>query len=209
MPQGGHDDYAALFHEAGHAEHFGFVNARLEMEYKRLGDNSVTETYAFLLEYLLANDSWLGQYTLIKDAKPYLDFIHLYKLFFVRRYGAKLAYELKLHTAKTPEGMEKVYETTLNRVMKFKNGRNFYLMDHDDGFYCAQYLRAWIFEEQLRAALKKKFGEEWFNSADAGKFLTELWSEGQKHDVIELAKRIGYKGLDIKPLLTSIQTQLG
>jgi oligoendopeptidase F len=208
MPHGGHDDYAALFHEAGHAEHYGSVNADLDMEYKRLGDSSVTETYAFLLEYLLANENWLKQHTPIKDAKNYLDFLYLYKLFFVRRYGAKLSYEIKLHTSETLEGMDKLYEITLDKVLKFKNGKNMYLIDHDDGFYSAQYLQAWIFEEQLRATLQKKFGEEWFNSVESGKFLMKLWTDGQKYDVVELAKMIGYNGLDITPLLTSIQKQL-
>lgn len=208
MPHGGHDDYAALFHEAGHAEHYGSVNADLDIEYKRLGDNSVTETYAFLLEYLLANENWLKQHTPIKDAKKYLDFLYLYKLFFVRRYGAKLSYEIKLHTSETLEGMDKLYEITLDKVLKFKNGKNMYLIDHDDGFYSAQYLQAWIFEEQLRATLKNKFGEEWFNSGEAGKFLMKLWADCQKYGVVELAKMIGYNGLDINPLLTSIQKQL-
>lgn len=208
MPHGGHDDYAALFHEAGHAEHYGSVNADLDTEYKRLGDNSVTETYAFLLEYLLANENWLKQHTPIKNAKKYLNFLHLYKLFFVRRYGAKLSYEIKLHTSETLEGMDKVYEASLNKVLKFENGKNHYLVDHDDGFYSAQYLQAWIFEEQLRATLQKKFGEEWFNSAEAGKLLMKLWADGQKYDAVELAKILGYNGLDINPLLTSIQKQL-
>lgn len=208
MPHGGHDDYAALFHEAGHAEHFGSTNADLDMEYKLLGDNSVTETYAFLLEYLLTSENWLRQHTPMKNVETYLNFLHLYKLYFIRRFGAKLAYEIKLHASETLEGMDKVYESTLDKVLKFKNGKIQYLTDHDDGFYCAQYLRAWIFEEQLRASLQKKFGEEWFSSAEAGKFLTKLWAEGQKHDVIELAKTLGYNGLDINPLLTSIQKQL-
>ena len=208
MPHGGHDDYAALFHEAGHAEHFGCADTNLDMEYKRLGDNSVTETYAFLLEYLLTNENWLKQHTPMKNAKTYLDFLYLYKLFFLRRYGAKLSYEIKLHTSETLEGMDKIYETTLDKVLKFKNRKTLYLLDVDDGFYCAQYLQAWIFEAQLRATLQKKFGEEWFNSSEAGKFLTKLWAEGQKHDVTELAKTLGYSGLDIDPLLTSIQKQL-
>jgi len=209
MPHGGHDDYAALFHEAGHAEHYGNVNPDLDMEYRLLGDSSVTETYAFLLEYLLTDKSWLMQHIPMKEAKNYLDFLTLYKLYFVRRYSAKLSYEIKLHTTQTLDGMDKIYETVLDRVLKFKNGRHFFLMDHDDGFYCAQYLQAWIFEEQLRAALKKKFGEEWFNSKEAGKFLIQLWTDGQKYDVTELAEKIGYKGLDIKPLLDSIKRQLG
>ena len=144
----------------------------------------------------------------MKDAKKFLDFLHLYKLYFLRRYGAKLSYEIKLHTSETLEGMDKVYEASLDKVLKFKNGRNQYLLDVDDGFYCAQYLQAWIFEEQLRAILQKKFGEEWFSSKETGKFLTKLWMDGQKYDVIELAKMMGYDGLDVNPLLASIQKQL-
>ena len=208
MPKGGHDDYAALLHEAGHAEHYGCVNPDLAVEYRRLGDNSITETFAFLLEYLLTDENWLRQNTPLKEVKEYLDFLYLYKLHFLRRYAAKLSYEIKLHTADTLKGMDKVYKETLEETLKFKHPENHYLTDHDDGFYCAQYLQAWIFEEQLRATLKERFEEEWFNSAEAGKFLMNLWADGQKHDVIELAKTLGHSGLDINPLLASIQKQL-
>ena len=49
---GGREDYAALFHEGGHAEHYANVDAELPFEFRHLGDNSVTESYAFLLEHL-------------------------------------------------------------------------------------------------------------------------------------------------------------
>lgn len=209
MPKGGHDDYAALFHEAGHAEHFGCVSPDLAVEYKRFGDSSVTETYAFLLEYRLTDENWLRQNTPLKEAKEYLDFLYLYKLYFLRRYGAKLSYELKLHTADTLKGMDRVYRETLEGALKFKHPKNHYLTDHDDGFYCAQYLRAWIFEEQLRATLKERFGKEWFNNNEAGTFLKNLWANGQKYDAVELAKMLGYKGLSMKPLLSSLQRRLG
>jgi len=208
MPKGGHDDYAALFHEAGHAEHFGCVNQDLDVEYKRLGDNSVTETFAFLLEYLLTDENWLRQNTPLRDSKEYLGFLYLYKLYFLRRYGAKLSYELKLHTATTLKGMDEIYKENLEEALKFKHPKNHYLTDHDDGFYCAQYLRAWIFEEQLRAKLKERFGKEWFNNNDAGKFLKSLWANGQKYDAVELAQMVGYKDLDIELLLSSLQKRL-
>lgn len=208
MPKGGHDDYAALFHEAGHAEHFGCVNPDLAVEYKRLGDNSVTETFAFLLEYLLTDENWLRQNTSLKEAEEYLDFLYLYKLYFLRRYGAKLSYELKLHTAGTLKGIDEVYKETLEEALKFKHPKNHYLTDHDDGFYCAQYLRAWIFEEQLRATLKEGFGEKWFDNNEAGTFLRNLWADGQKYDAVELAQMLGYKDLSIEPLLSSLQRRL-
>ena len=56
---GGRDDYAALFHEAGHTEHYAHVDASLPFEYRHLGDNSVTEGFAFLLEHLTEDPAWL------------------------------------------------------------------------------------------------------------------------------------------------------
>ena len=59
-PIGGREDYAALFHEAGHAEHYGCTDAELAFEFRHLGDNGVTESFAFLLEGLTANGEWLA-----------------------------------------------------------------------------------------------------------------------------------------------------
>jgi len=207
MPSGGHDDYAALLHEAGHAVHHGCTDSTLPVEFRRLGDNSVTETYAFLLEYLLEDENWLRQHVEIDRVDDYLRFLNLYKLFFLRRYGAKISYEIKLHS-KGIEGMGTVYKQTLERSLKFRHPERHYLMDLDDGFYCAMYLRAWIFEAQLRAYIKRKYGVEWFRSAEAGDFVRKLWSYGQKYDVVELARMIGYSGLDVEPLIVSIQNAL-
>jgi hypothetical protein len=75
-----------------------------------------------------------------------------------------------------------------------------YLSDVDDGFYCARYLRAWILEAQVRHHLEQKFSNRWFESREAGAHLRSLWSRGQSHSAGELARRLGYDGLDIKPL---------
>jgi len=204
MPIGGHDDYTTLFHEAGHAEHFGSVDSSLELEYKYLGDSSVTESYAFIFEYLVHDQNWLEMQIPLDRFNEYLDFAYLNKLFFLRRYGAKLSYELKLHR-NSLEGMDEIYKTTLEQSLKFIHPRSHYLSDVDDGFYCAHYLRAWILETQLRAVLKDKFGEEWFNSLDAGQFLKDLWSKGQKYDALETAQILGYEGLDATPLVKEIE----
>jgi len=204
MPVGGYDDYTTLFHEAGHAEHFGSVDPRLEVEYKYLGDSSVTESFAFLFEYLVHDENWLATFIRIDRLDEYLDFAFLNKLFFLRRYGAKLSYELKLHR-NSLEGMDEAYKTTLEEALKFIHPRSHYLSDVDDGFYCAQYLRAWTLETQLRAFLKDRFGEKWFNSLDAGRFLKDLWSKGQKYDAVEIAQTLGYERLDSTMLAREIE----
>ncbi len=52
-PTGGRDDYGALFHEGGHVEHYANTDPGLAFEFRHLGDNSVTESFAFLLEHLI------------------------------------------------------------------------------------------------------------------------------------------------------------
>ena len=60
QPQGGPDDWYALFHEAGHTEHFAFTSPNLKMEEKRLGDNAVTEGWAMLFDHLIDDRTWLS-----------------------------------------------------------------------------------------------------------------------------------------------------
>ena len=59
QPIGGLDDWNALFHEAGHTEHFAHASPRLPFEARRLGDDAVTEGWAFLLEHLVSDPAWL------------------------------------------------------------------------------------------------------------------------------------------------------
>ncbi|WXG46398.1 MAG: hypothetical protein WED05_07000 [Candidatus Atabeyarchaeum deiterrae] len=205
MPKGGQDDYTSMLHEAGHTMHYALVDPKSPVEYKRLGDASVTETYAFLLEYLTLNKTWLKENVGITEFDKYLDFAYLYKLYFLRRYAAKLKYELILHQGNEVDNMSEVYREKMEESLKFQHPEAHYLTDTDDGFYTSQYLRAWIFESQLRAYLVEKVGEAWFKSLKTGRILGGLWSKGQKYDVVELAQRIGYKGLDVKPLLSEIQ----
>jgi hypothetical protein len=208
MPQGGVQDYQALFHEAGHAEHHGLVEKDCFMEYKWLGDKSVSETYAFLLEYLSIDKNWLNRHVKMDDYSSYLEFGYLTKLFFLRRYGAKLKYEMQIHS-KGLSGMDEVYAKTLEDALGFRHPPIHYLNDMDDGFYTAQYLRAWIFEAQLRSVLMEKYGDEWFLDSRSGDYLKDLWSSGQKFDVVELAQMIGFSGLDINPLIDEIEENLG
>lgn len=197
-PAGGPDDYGSLLHEAGHAEHFAHVDPGLPFPFRRLGDNSVTEGYAFLFEYLLLNEQWLEQVLGIEDSRDFLRFTHFHKLWFLRRYGSKLIYEQELHTQ--VEGADDRYVSILTETLGVGIAAENYLADTDDGFYCAQYLRAWIFEAQLRRFLEGRFGTEWFATPDAGDHLISLWRRGQELTVEELAREMGYDGLDAKYL---------
>ncbi len=201
-PIGGPDDYSSLFHEAGHAEHFANVDPELAFAFKRLGDNSVTEGYAFLFHYLPLNRQWLHRILGVEDANGLVKFTLFQKLWFLRRYASKLLYEQELHTEM--EGAEDRYASLLGDALGVAIGAENYLDDVDDAFYCARYLRAWIFEVQLRRFLENQFGVEWFASEKAGEYLISLWRRGQEFSSDELAIDMGYDGLDTEYLVEEL-----
>jgi hypothetical protein len=208
-PHGGHQDYSTLLHEAGHAEHFGNVDPALPFGYQRLGDSSVTEGYAFLLQYLIVDPLWLRRYLDLGESDELRQFVLFQKLFMLRRYAAKLLYEHELHRAPEPSSMAETYAELLSSHLLVHYYPDEYLADVDDAFYSAQYLRAWIFEAQVRLFLRREYDEEWFRSQRAGRFIRdELWRQGQKYTAEELLGFMGYAGLDPEPLLAEIREAL-
>ena len=204
MPRGGQDDYTSILHEAGHAEHFANVAPDLPFAFKYLGDNSVTEAYAMLLDNLVRDRLWLADVLGLVDAQQHLALAQFHKVYMLRRYASKLLYELQLHRSEG-EGMDGVYSSLLGDNLGVRVARENYLNDVDDNFYAARYIRAWVFEVQLRRHLEERYGERWFASREAGRFLVGLWREGQRFSADELARQLGYQGLDIGPLLEDLQ----
>jgi len=201
-PIGGPDDYASLLHEAGHAEHFVHVDPGLPFSYKRLGDNSVTEGYAFLFQYLLLNEDWLQRSLGIKDSAEYIRLERFRKLWLLRRYASKLLYEQELYNHL--DGAEREYVNILGGRLGVAIAPENYLADTDDAFYCAKYLRAWILEAQLRHWLEEQFGRTWFAAKEAGQYLASLWKRGQELRAEELAREMGYDGLQPEYLMAEL-----
>jgi hypothetical protein len=197
---GGRDDYAALFHEAGHTEHYANVEAALPFEFRHLGDNSVTEGFAFLFEHLTEDPVWLRAVLGAEDADQvaaYTGFTRASKFVFLRRYAAKLSYELELHGGARPlDEMRGLYAGLLGDAVGVEWPAATYLADVDAGYYAANYLRAWAFETHLRGVLGERFGPEWFRSPGAGNLLRELWREGQRLDADELLAQVTGAHLD-------------
>lgn len=205
-PIGGQDDYRALFHESGHAEHFSHVDASLPFAFRYLGDEAISETFAFLFEHLTQNPRWLVDVLQVplREAEKYHHFALFNKLWLVRRYTAKLRYEILLHD-EGPTGMEHAYTQFLGDVLHLPIPPERYLDDVDDGFYVAGYLRAWIFQRQLQNFLEGEFGEGWYESRSAGGFLKSIWAMGLRDSVEELARtHIGVAGIEPGPLIKEL-----
>jgi hypothetical protein len=209
QPIGGKDDWEALFHEAGHTEHYAHTSGDLSLEARRLGDMAVTEGWAALLEHLVTDSAWLNRRLdvprvdeLTRDGATSL-------LYIVRRYSAKLLYEIEFFQAAETTSMQERYFELLSDALKLPVNRESYLDDIDGSFYVIGYLRSWAFEAQLRDHLRSEFGNEWFAQRPAGELLQELWSLGQGPTADELLRDVTGAKLEMASVVERIREGLG
>ena len=205
QPIGGRDDWAALFHEAGHTEHYAHTSASLTMEAKRLGDMAVTEGWAMLLQHLVTDPSWLSRRLDVPRTEELEADGATTLLYFVRRYCAKLLYEIEFFQSADPASMRSRYAELLTDALKLPASPESYLADIDGGFYVTGYLRSWALEAQLRDHLRSEFGNEWFARREAGALLRELWSLGQGPTADELLRDVTGARLELASVADRIR----
>jgi hypothetical protein len=180
----------------------------LTVEERRLGDNAVTEGWAMLLQGLVDEPAWLTRR--LDFGRPH-DFAReeaANELYFLRRYCAKLLYELELHAADDPEGFGDRYVELMADALRIAPSASDYLEDVDPGFYAASYLRSWAFEAQIRDFLRSEFGTTWFARRLAGDLLRELWSLGQKPTADELIADVTGSPLEMAAVAERIREAL-
>jgi Peptidase family M3 len=198
-PHGGQTDWSTLLHELGHALHFAYTRAEYPFEFRWVGDNSVTESYAMLFDHLMQTPGWLTRYSGLgrSDIGQYLRTAALEELHYLRRYCAKLLYEVELYGDRVPwSALPDLYVETLSAATTFRYRRADAFIDVDPRFYAARYLRAWQLGAVLADALVERFDEDWYRNPGAGPWIVgELFAEGQRELATELSQRVAGRGL--------------
>jgi hypothetical protein len=206
--QGGLHDYQAFLHEAGHALHYGGVDASLPYTFRRISrDHALTEIYSYIVEAISREPGWHARRFGLSDeqAAENAEATVFLEALLYRRYEAKLRYELGFWSrfardGGTPQG----YEEFLTEATGIRYRSDGYLSDMDAGFYSADYLRAWIRSAQLRRHLIDTVGEDWWRNPQTGELLADLFRQGTKLSSEDVAVRLGYEPLDTAPLLGEI-----
>jgi hypothetical protein len=203
--QGGLHDYQGFLHEAGHALHYAGCDPELPYTFRRLSrDHALTEIYSFLLESVTREPGWHCEHFDLDEgeAEDRAEATRFLDLLLFRRYAAKLEYELELWAdfARAPD-YAPAYAERLRAATGFRYRPDGYLADMDDGFYSADYLRAWVRAAQLRAHLRETVGEDWWQRPATGEFLRALFAEGTRPSSEQIAERIGFEPLDTRPLV--------
>jgi hypothetical protein len=132
----------------------------------------------------------------------------LTRLVTIRRYAAKVIYEYDLHSGENLASAATLYAQLQTEATKFKTDETDFLFDVDEGFYAANYLRAWAFEVALREHLKIRFGDHWWTSTRAGNFLREIWETGDRYNAQEMASQIGIGPITMDLLVQEFNQKL-
>ncbi|HVM17148.1 MAG TPA: hypothetical protein VM290_06165, partial [Gaiellaceae bacterium] len=189
-------------------EHFAHTSPDLSVEERRLGDNAVTEGWAMLFQHLTDEPAWLTRRLDFPRPEEFAEEGATGLLYFIRRYCAKLLYELEFHAADDPTTMRRRYVEILGDALKIEPADTDYLGDIDSGFYVSSYLRSWAFEAQLREHLRAEFGNTWFARREAGSLLRELWSLGQRPTAEELLKDVTGATLEMEAAAARVRETL-
>lgn len=211
--RGGLDGYGALFHEAGHALHFGWSDGPRELT--ELGHLAPSEAFGELFRSALADADYL------RRARPGLSPLALAgvlrraalaEMLQVRRTAfARIAFELRLHgrpasevsaalallpDAAAAEGdLRELYRqlfSVASGVLFTSADAARFLTDVDDTFYAADHARAFALAALLDQELRARFGS-WTSRREVGAFLKrELFAHGRARSVAEVAARLGH-----------------
>ncbi len=211
-PHGGQSDYTTFLHELGHALHFAYAEGDLPFEFRWLGDNSVTESYAMLFDHRMQDRGWLLRYAQLGTNRvaEFLRAAGFEELHFLRRYCAKFLYERALYSGEVPwEQLPDLYVSLLSNATGFEYDAADAFVDVDPRFYSARYLRAWQLQSVLNEQLTARFDIDWFRNPGTGPWLvSELFSHGQRDTAEEISARVGGGSLSFKPLVRKIEALL-
>ena len=211
-PHGGQNDYNTMLHELGHALHFAYARGDYPFEFRWLGDNSVTESYAMLFDHRMQDAGWLLRYSELEKKRigKFLCTAGFEELHFLRRYCAKFLYERALYGGEIPwTQLPDLYVSLLTDATGFEYHPADAFVDVDPRFYSARYLRAWQLQSVLDEHLVERFDDDWFRNPHAGRWLVgELLAEGQRESAEEVAKRTGASELSFAPLARKIEKLL-
>jgi len=211
-PHGGQTDWNTFLHELGHALHFAYMRPDLTYEYRWLGDNSITEGYAMLFDHLMQDGAWLKRYTELGAAnlRPFRRAAGFEELHFLRRYAAKLGYEISLYGGEVGwDALPDLYTARLTGATSFRYSPADAFVDVDPRFYAARYLRAWQLQALLAETLVERFDADWWRNPRAGPWVcSALFGEGQREVADEQAHRVAGKTLSFAPLVRAVTRML-
>ncbi len=201
--------YAAFYHELGHALRCATITER-DFEFAYLGNQTLTEASAFLLEQLLDQPAYLQNRLGFspQETKDYLRFRALIKLITVRSYCGDLLYEQSLYSGESDP------KTAYEKIKQPLLGYPWNDVEREGYLTCADYLssadhlRGWFLAAQLQEKLRAFVGADYASRPATGDFLKKIWAAGNRYTPEEVAQSLGIGAITPEALHRQIQAML-
>jgi len=204
----GLEAYEALWRALGRALHFAHTDGSLPLEGRRLGDASVAEAHASLLEGLVREAGWLKRFLEVGQPRDTLWLAHLRLLGLLRRCAATLQHELLLPEGGNAEARAEAYRFLLGQAIRAEVPAETALADADPFLTSAHALRGRMGAALLADGLRERFDEDWYRNDRTGPFLRECWQQGLRSPLEAVLQEIGLGPLGPEPLLRRITQHL-
>jgi len=186
-----------LLHETGHALHYASVESTLPFEFRRLGDDSITEAYAALFENLLYDEIWLEKNLNLDriQKSELISFLKFYKLTKLRNLAVKLIYDIDFFRNVPEPELKQNFRKYHKEYLGVMVNEYEFLSETEPFLFAARYFRAQMLAANLRCRLETSFGKEWFEDKEAFEFLSVIWRSGQQLSAEEIS--VSYTGKNI------------
>jgi len=210
-PAGGRLDYADLFEQVGIAERYGHADRTQPLATRRLGDPSVIRAYGLVFRRLTGDPTWLLARLEAEATRDESRVAAFEVLAGLRRDAAEWLYVRELASAdlaNEAEDWSQRYADELSVALGVRVFATGYLDAIRDPLRGLDSIRAALLAKQLTLFLAGEYDETWFESERAGRFIVDRWREGQRYSAEEMARFLGFDGLDAQPLLDELTASL-
>ena len=160
---------------AAFREHRHVAAVRVSLARRQLGDGRLRDAVRSPHERIAAAAFAVYAAPGKNDLPRYLRSAGFEELHFLRRYSAKLIYEVELYGCGVLpwSALPDLYVATLSAATGFQYHRADAFVDVDPRFYSARYLRAWQLQALLAETLTERFDADWWRNPVAGPWIVE------------------------------------
>lgn len=211
-PVGGWRDFEAALHELGHIHHFALTDASLPWELRNVVDDAVGEAHAYLIARLIRTPSALMAFMNVprREAMEFADYARFVELYMVRRYAARVIFEIDFHAAHADHKRQAIEQAAVayREATGVSTTGGQLLAELDTGLYALQYFNAWLLCGSLTAYFKSQWGHSWWENHSAVEVLRRMWREASATDSERLLTEAGVISNNFNDMAVGLITDL-
>lgn len=198
-------DFQGCYHESGHAMHATSIRPDLAYEKKYHIPMGITEIFSIFMDRLFRNKLYLRKKVNISNIQSLEKIIELnnfMELFFIISYSVNSLTKINFWRKKLSiENTNKNYSELMKEYLDIETPGQYWMLHHimpEAIMYVPSYLLAAVRAAELERKIEEKFGRNWWEQKEAGKYLKSIMKEGADIDLKEFSK------LDSRILLKEI-----